>query len=60
MALHKEKVGLIKESLLEMIFVTEYSVAYHKTDKNKWGANTTGGILGYPESVILFSIIDCI
>lgn len=60
MALHKEKVGLIKESLLEMIFVSEYAVTYHKTNKNKWGENATGGILGFPASVILFSIIDCI
>jgi hypothetical protein len=43
MAIHREKVGLLKESLLEMLHVAEYAVTYGKTDKAKWGDNATGG-----------------
>ncbi|MCC7331931.1 MAG: hypothetical protein IT232_04905 [Flavobacteriales bacterium] len=60
MALHLEKVGLLKESLQEMIHLADYAVTYKKTDRKKWGANATGGILGFPSTVILFSIIDCL
>lgn len=60
MAIHHEKVGLLKESLLEMLHVAEYAVTYGKTDKAKWADNATGGILGYPAVVVLFSIIDCL
>ena len=60
MAIHHEKVGLLKESLLEMLHVAEYSVTYRKTDKAKWADNATGGILGYAGVVVLFSIIDCL
>lgn len=60
MALHINKVELLRESLLEMIYLADYAVTYRKTDRNKWGTNATGGILGFPSTVILFSIIDCI
>jgi hypothetical protein len=60
MAIHHEKVGLLEESLLEMLHVAEYTVTYRKTDKAKWADNATGGILGYPAVVVLFSIIDCL
>jgi hypothetical protein len=60
MAIHHEKIGLLKESLLEMLHVAEYTVTYRKTDKVKWAANATGGILGYPAVVVLFSISDCL
>ncbi len=60
MAIHREKVGLLKESLLELLHVAEYAVTYRKTDKAKWADNATGGILGYPSVVVLFSIIDCL
>ncbi len=60
MAIHREKVELLKESLLEMLHVAEYAVTSRKTDKAKWGDNATGGILGYPAVVVLFSIIDCL
>jgi hypothetical protein len=60
MAIHLEKVELLKESLREMIFLVDYAITYRKTDRNKWGSNATGGILGYPSTVLLFSIIDCI
>jgi len=58
--IHQEKVGLIKESLVEMIHIADYSVKYKKTDTKKWGLNAGNGILGFPASVILFSAIDCI
>jgi len=60
MALHSQKVGLVKESLVEMLYVAEYAVTCRKTDKTKWGAYATGGILGFPATMILFSIIDCL
>lgn len=60
MAIHSEKVGLIKESLIELIHVADYAVNYIKTDSSKWGEYALGGILGFPSSIILFSIIDCI
>lgn len=60
MAIHFEKVGVLKESLVEMIHIADYCVTYNKTDRDKWGTNATGGILGFPATVILFSIIDCL
>ena len=60
MAIHYTKLGLAKESINEMLHVAEYTVTYRKTDKTQWGDNATGGILGYPATVILFSIIDCL
>jgi hypothetical protein len=60
MALHGEKLGLSKESIYEMLHVAKYCVNYKKKDKSQWGNNATGGILGFPETIILFSIIDCL
>lgn len=60
MAIHEQRIGLIKESLMEMIPVAEYTTNYRKTDERTWGTESTGGILGFPSSVILFSVIDCI
>jgi hypothetical protein len=60
MAIHAEKVELVKEALHEMVHIAEYGVKYKKSETNLWGKNATGGILGYPVAVILFSIIDCI
>lgn len=60
MAIHHEKIGLLKESLLEMLHVSEYTVTFKKIDKTKWADYATGGILGYPAVIILFSIIDCL
>ncbi|GAH45059.1 unnamed protein product [marine sediment metagenome] len=58
--IHQEKVGLIKESLVEMIHVADYAIKYKKIDRKKWGLNAGNGILGFPTSIILFSAIDCI
>lgn len=60
MAIHSDKVGLAKESIYEMLHVAEYALTYRKTDIALWGDNATGGILGFPTTVILFSIIDCL
>jgi len=60
MAIHGNKIGLVKESLIEMLHLAEYAVTYRKTDKAIWGDNATGGILGFPATVVLFSIIDCL
>jgi len=60
MAIHRKKLGLAKESINEMLHIAEYAVTYRKTDKTKWGDNATGGILGFPAIVVLFSIIDCL
>lgn len=57
---HSDKIELLKESLVEMIHVAEYSINYRKKDKNIWGTNAGGGGLGFPSSVLLFSVIDCI
>jgi hypothetical protein len=60
MAIHGKKLGLSKEYIYEMLHVAEYCVTYRKNDKAQWGNNATGGILGFPATIILFSIIDCI
>ncbi|MBI3249050.1 MAG: hypothetical protein HYZ50_21310 [Deltaproteobacteria bacterium] len=60
MAIHRKKEELAKESIYEMLHVAEYAVTHRKTDKAQWGDNATGGILGYPATVILFSITDCL
>ena len=60
MAIKDNAIGLVKESLHEMIHVAEYSINYIKEDPKIWGEDATGGILGWPSSLILFSVIDCI
>jgi len=60
MAIHEEKVELLKESLAEMLHVAQYAVTYRKTDRAMWANNATGGILGFAAVVVLFSIIDCL
>ena len=58
MAIHTQKIELIKESLFELLHVVDYSIKYHKTDPNIWGDHAKGGVLGFPSAIILFSIID--
>jgi hypothetical protein len=60
MAIHTYKLGLSKEAIYEMLHVAKYCITYRKDDKAQWGNNATGGILGFPATVILFSIIDCL
>jgi hypothetical protein len=60
MAIHNQRVGLIRESLVEMIHVARYCITHRKTDRKIWKQFTGEGILGFPSAVILFSVIDCI
>lgn len=60
MAIHENKIGLSKEAINEMLHTAKYCITYKKDDKALWGQNATGGILGFPATVILFSIIDCL
>lgn len=60
MAIHEAKLGHILEGLVEMLHVAEYAINYRKTDRAQWGDYATGGILGYPSAVVLFSVIDCL
>lgn len=59
MATHPTSASMLKESLPEFLEVAKYCADYIKTDE-KWGNFKTGGCLGYPGAVILFSIIDSI
>lgn len=59
MALHDTPSSMLKESLDETLEAAKYCVEYTKTDK-KWGEFATGGCLGYPAAILLFSIIDSI
>lgn len=59
MALHETPSSMLKESLDETLEAAKYCVDYRKTDK-KWGDFATGGCLGYPAAILLFSVIDSI
>jgi len=50
---------MLKESLSESLEAAKYCTYYKKTDE-KWGDYKTGGCLGFPGAIILFSIIDTI
>ena len=57
MAEHDTPLSMLNESLPEMINVAQYCVSTKKITHN-WGQYNTGGCLGYPGAIILFSIID--
>ena len=59
MAIHETPSSMLKESLDESLEAAKYCADYKKTDK-KWGEFATGGCLGYPGAILLFSIIDSI
>lgn len=59
MALHDIPAEMLKESLVETLDAAKYCSYYKKVDK-KWGKYATGGCLGYPSGILLFSIIDSI
>jgi hypothetical protein len=50
---------MLKESLDETLEAAKFCSDYKKTDQ-KWGDFATGGCLGYPAAILLFSIIDSI
>lgn len=56
MATHFTVSSILKESLVEMFLVAEYSIEFRK-DISVWGA---GGCYGYPSAILLFSIADSI
>jgi hypothetical protein len=59
MAHHDTPASMLKESLFETLEAAKYCSDYRKTD-DKWGDFKTGGCLGYPAAILLFSIIDSI
>lgn len=59
MASHSSPASMLKESLVETLEAAKFCSDYRKTDK-KWGDYMTGGCLGYPGAILLFSIIDSI
>lgn len=50
---------MLKESLMESLEAAKYCTDYRKT-VHKWGVFKTGGCLGFPSAIILFSIVDSI
>jgi hypothetical protein len=59
MAIHDIPASMLKESLDESLVAAKYCVTYKKVDI-QWGQFATGGCLGYPGAVLLFSIVDTI
>jgi hypothetical protein len=59
MAIHETPSSMLKESLDETLEAAKLCSDYKKTDK-KWGEFATGGCLGYPAAILLFSLIDSI
>jgi hypothetical protein len=59
MAIHDAPSSMLKESLDETLEAAKYCVEYKKLDI-KWGEFATGGCLGYPGAILLFSLIDSI
>ena len=59
MALHPTPASMLKESLDETLEAARFCSEYKKTE-DKWKPYNTGGCLGYPAGVLLFSIIDSI
>ncbi len=59
MAIHNTPSSMLKESLDELLEAVRYCADYRKNDE-KWGEFKTGGCLGYPSAILLFSIIDSI
>jgi len=59
MAIHDIPASMLKESLDESLEAARFCVTYKKVD-GKWGHFATGGCLGYPGAILLFSIVDTI
>lgn len=59
MALHTTPASMLKESLDETLEAAKFCADYKKTDE-KWGEFATGGCLGYPGAILLFSLVDTI
>ena len=59
MARHDVPASMLRESLDETLEAAKFSIEFKKTDE-KWGQFKTGGCLGFPGSILLFSIVDTI
>lgn len=59
MAIHDTPAAMLKESLPESLKAAKYCIEYRK-DNEEWGKFNTGGCLGYPGTILLFSIVDSI
>lgn len=59
MAIHNTSASMLKESLYETLEAAKFCAEYRKTD-DKWDEFKTGGCLGFPSAILLFSIIDTI
>ncbi|MCK9624976.1 MAG: hypothetical protein M0R23_00715 [Bacteroidales bacterium] len=59
MALHETPASMLKESLDETLEAAKFCSDYKKTD-TKWDKFATGGCLGYPSAILLFSLVDTI
>lgn len=59
MATHDTPNSMLKESLKEILEAARFCSEYRKKD-DKWENFKTGGCLGYPSAILLFSIIDSI
>ncbi len=57
MAIHTEKVSMIKEALQEYIEVAEFCVYFDKLKDDRW---CSFGCYGYPAGLLLLSIADAI
>ena len=59
MAKHNTPVSMLKESLPEFLKAAKFCTDFKKDDA-EWKEFKTGGCLGYPGTVLLFSIVDAI
>ncbi len=59
MAIHSTTASMLKESLPELLYAAKFCAKYRK-DCHVWGKFKTGGCLGFPAAILLFSIVDSI
>jgi hypothetical protein len=59
MAIHYTPASMLKESLDEILEAAKICIDYRK-DNPKWGEYKTGGCLGYPAAILLFSLVDTV
>lgn len=56
---HVNPKSMVLEALEEHLFAIEWLLRYRKTESSIWN-NPTGGTLGFPAAVLLFTIVDTI
>lgn len=58
---HSTPAEMLMESLDELLFAVKYCVTYKKSDRKLWvEPHALGGILGFPATTLLFTIVDTI